>query len=405
MARRARSSSLETRTSRLRLPVRKKPYAFTVIAPGIAVGYRRCAGPGRWVLRAANGRGGYWTDVIGLADDHEDANGDSVLSFWQAQDRARILVRGKEAEGDRPITVAAALDDYETDLQARRGRVGNARYPRTLLSPTLLSRPVGLLTSKELRRWRDGLLAGRTPSSVTRICKMLAAALSLAAKHDSRIVNRDAWRLGLAALPDAHVARHAGLTEAQVRAIVSAAYEIHPAFGLWTECLAVTGARPSQIARLTVDDLQPDRLLMPSSAKGKGHKRVRRFPVPLPTSLVVNLRQAAHGRRPGDPLLRRPDGQPWRPGGGEHFDLFTAAATAAGVPEATAYSLRHSSIIRMLLAGTPAQVTARLHDTSTTMLERTYAAYILDHSDAIARRSLLDLAQPAVDNVIPIARH
>ena len=49
MARRPRASQLETRTARLKLPVRQKPYAFTTIAPGIALGYRRNAGGGVWV--------------------------------------------------------------------------------------------------------------------------------------------------------------------------------------------------------------------------------------------------------------------------------------------------------------------------------------------------------------------
>jgi hypothetical protein len=57
MARRPRAARLETRTTRLKLPVRLKPYDFTVISPGIALGYRRCAGPGRFVVRVADGRG------------------------------------------------------------------------------------------------------------------------------------------------------------------------------------------------------------------------------------------------------------------------------------------------------------------------------------------------------------
>jgi len=48
------------------------------------------------------------------------------------------------------------------------------------------------------------------------------------------------------------------LTEAEVRAVIAAAHGISPAFGLLVETAAVTGARPSQIARLTVADLQDD---------------------------------------------------------------------------------------------------------------------------------------------------
>jgi hypothetical protein len=53
------------------------------------------------------------------------------------------------------------------------------------------------------------------------------------------------------------------------------------------------------------------------------------------------------------------------------------------------YALRHSSIVRALLAGVPARVVAAVHDTSIGMLERTYSAFIADHADTIARRGLL----------------
>src|SRR5262245_13673055 len=268
MARKVRAATIETRSARLKLAVRKKPHAFTVIAPGIAIGYRRCHGPGRWVLRAADGKGGYWTDVIALADDHEDADGRQVLSFWQAQDRARALVRGKDA-GDRPVTVAEAIDAYERDLAARGGAVINAHHARHLLPAVLLAKPVALLTAKELRRWRDSIMDGREASTVNRTIRMTKAALNLAAAHDPRITNAMAWKTGLANLPDAFVARHVALPESNVRALVAAAYAIDPAFGLWAEVAAATGGRASQLNRLNVADMQdklPEpRPMMPAS--------------------------------------------------------------------------------------------------------------------------------------------
>ena len=119
------------------------------------------------MLRAADGHGAYWTDGIGLADDHEPADGSAVLTFWQAQDKARLLVRGKDAAGDRPATVANALDAYERDLETRGGAVANARYVRNLLPAALLAKPVGLLVFRELRHWRDSLLDGRKASRST----------------------------------------------------------------------------------------------------------------------------------------------------------------------------------------------------------------------------------------------
>ena len=60
----------ESRSSRSKLAISSKPYHLAPIAPGVGLGYRRNrAGPGAWVLRLADGKGGYETRNIGLADD------------------------------------------------------------------------------------------------------------------------------------------------------------------------------------------------------------------------------------------------------------------------------------------------------------------------------------------------
>src|SRR5262245_29401252 len=97
MARRIRSATLETRTARLKLAIQKKPHAFVSVAPGVGLGYRRCQGAGRWVVRCANGHGGNWTKAFAVADDHENANAQAnVLDFWSACDKARALARGSD---------------------------------------------------------------------------------------------------------------------------------------------------------------------------------------------------------------------------------------------------------------------------------------------------------------------
>jgi hypothetical protein len=62
VARRLRSPTLETRSARLRLKVRRKPY-FVSVAVGVSLGYRRNLGPGSWLVRCADGKGGAWTKV------------------------------------------------------------------------------------------------------------------------------------------------------------------------------------------------------------------------------------------------------------------------------------------------------------------------------------------------------
>src|SRR5262245_4014962 len=232
MPRRVRSAALETRTARLKLPIRKKPHAFTPFAPGISLGYRRCAGPGRWVVRVADGHGGAWIKNVGLADDHEPADNEHVFDYWGAQERAKKLARGQEGDTGRPATVAEAIDDYARHLEKNDGDQENASRARFHLTPTLLSKPVALLTARELRRWRDSLEL--KSATLNRTLKAVKVALNHAARLDpQRIINRDAWRDGLEGVKDAHNVRsNAVRSDAAVLAIVREAWELDSALGL-----------------------------------------------------------------------------------------------------------------------------------------------------------------------------
>jgi integrase len=139
-----------------------------------------------------------------------------------------------------------------------------------------------------------------------------------------------------------------------------------------TEVAAVTGARLSQIARLEVGDLQADRaearVLMPCSAKGRmRNKRHERRPVPITSALASVLKQEAQGRAPDAPLLQRGNGEIWGHGRRRHHrNDFRAVVESTGLDpdQVTLYALRHSSIVRQLLANVPIRIVATLHDTS-----------------------------------------
>jgi len=408
-----RSPKLESPTSRRKLPVRKKPYQVR-LAPGIALAYRRNAGPGTWSVRCSDGFGGEWLKKIGLADDLEPAAPPHVLSYWQAQEAARKLARrqpGEAVDESRPLTVAEALDAYEKDLKTRGASKYNAGRVRLHLSGVLLSKPIALLDANELKRWRDSLIGTLAPASVNRTIKAPHAALEIAADHDPRITNGRAWKVGLATLPDAAQARNIVLNDEAVIRLVSAAHERDCRFGLFIHTLAETGARPSQAARLLVADLDPValKLAMPKSAKGGSHNRAarkaQRFPVPISAALAKRLAQEPGGRAPDELLLMRSDGQSW----GENPSMnyrrdFAAIVAACGLDsKTTLYSLRHSSIVRCLLAGIPARVVCARHDTGLASLERNYSKFIAEHADQYARQGLLQPAAPAADNVIPLA--
>ena len=178
MPRKARSS-FETASARLRLPIKenKKPY-WERLGPGLSLGYRRNDHAGSWSIRAADGAGGEWLKRIGTADDYETANGKDVLNYEQAVAEARRLYRGKgdtEHDPSKPLTLDEALTLYEADLAARSARTFNARLVRHHLTPALLSKPLALITTAELKAWRDQVLAkGLQPSSVNRVRNVFA---------------------------------------------------------------------------------------------------------------------------------------------------------------------------------------------------------------------------------------
>lgn len=68
----------------------------------------------------------------------------------------------------------------------------------------------------------------------------------------------------------------------------------------------------------------------------------------------------------------------------------------------TFYALRHSNIVRALMAGVPVRLVAVAHDTSIPMIERSYSRYIGDHADAVLRRAQLDTTTPAGGNVVTL---
>jgi integrase len=396
------SSKLGNRTARLRLPIKKKPY-FVKIDRGLSLGYRRNEASGTWVMRVTKD-GNDWTQAVGKADDHE--TGPGVLTYGEAQTRARELARGGKTGGAH--TVAAALDRYHDDLASRGGAVSDVSRARGHIPHKLSMKAVASLTREELKTWRDSLRDKIKPASVNRVVTTLRAALNLAAEDSAgRIANREAWRSGLKAIGGAGKARNVILSDADVHAIIGAAYRKSDQFGLLIEVLVVTGARTGQALRLQGEDVQAQfrdpnskkrqpRLMMPVSNKGRGEKAITHRPVPISASLADRLTG-----RTGQ-LLRRPDGESWAVTNlPVYFDDAIAALELTTKARVTMYALRHTSIVRQLLAGVPIRVVAALHDTSVKMIEQNYSEHIADHADELARPALLETLMAEVITLRP----
>lgn len=393
-------TTLSTPTARKKLSPRGKAYGGPVLDRGITLMYRRNATTaGVWIVRGADGKGGYWQKGFADADDlgFPAANGTTILTFGQAQIKAGELARADDSAGHgKPMTVAEALDAYEADLKARGRREENIERARFHLQGTaLLNKPVAMLKPIDLLQWRNALIAaGMKPATFNRTKVGLRAALSFAATLDDRITNHQAFKAGLKKIAEGDTARCAVMTEAELLRVLAEAQAEGGAFALVVAGLAHTGARLSQLRRITCEALrQGPKLMVPRSYKGNEHKVLGEVALPIDGAFALTLAAARAGRPDNTPLfVLDTDETTFR-------RTFAKVVERAGLdPEQyTPYALRHTSICRMLLAGVLMTMVAKLHDTSVKEIEKHYAAHIEDVAGDMARRGVL---RAPVDNVV-----
>jgi hypothetical protein len=179
MARTVRDTNLEKPAARARLAPRGKPY-WRVLESGLHLGYRRTkTGGGSWTARRFLGGGKYAERGLGLADDLQEADGATVLTFSDAQGKARVWWKAAEraelglAPVDGPYTVCKALDTYFADRE-RRGSKGLAKdraAARARILPALGDVELAKLTTKRIRDWHTGLATAPKLVRTSRIVK------------------------------------------------------------------------------------------------------------------------------------------------------------------------------------------------------------------------------------------
>lgn len=371
------NSKISSPTARAKLPISGKP-VYIKLTTGISLGYRRNASDGVWVVRISDGQGGNKVTRLAFADDHVPADDGNVLSFPQAQSRAlgaRSTIAQPRAQ---TITVAAALDEYEANLEKRGGDTRILTRIRVIMAP-LLDSKLTELTSGTLQRWQDGLPG--VAATINRQCASILAAFRFAAsRHD--LPEPYPWAKGLPLvkrLGEAKRDRNVVLTDDVVRRLVSEAYNRSFEFGLLVDLSAVTGVRYSQLTRCQVQHLQGSRLTVHPSRKGKADKSAVAQTLEIGAGLADRLRVAAAGRPMTAPLLTKPSGEPWRQS--DHFIRFRGAVTAIGEDpdQVSLYALRHTHITAQILANKPIRQVAAWHDTSVGEIETTYSRHINAH--------------------------
>ena len=432
-------SKIDTVARRKKLPVSAKPVWETIgdARSGLKLGYRKGARGGSWVgKRVKDGERGETT--LGASDDgpdnHSRRRDHVVLSYAAAMQAALTWADGEGArskesaqadrtERERVATVGEVLNGYIA-TRARRdpvnGRNAGHRLGKHALSDKkFIAVRLDRYLARDMTEWRNRLPPDLAPATVDRMVNDAKAALNAYADANWRALPATLKReiqLGAKGSPNAQRARQALLSDADVRRVVDAAYCVNDDLGALVLVLASTGARFRQVCQITVGDVQTDasRIMTPVSAKGQGRKQRSEIAVPVGADVIARLKPLLAGRAGHEPLLQHWVGvkgfghtmgpvrhEAWR-AANQMQKGWRAALTAAALPYIEPYALRHSSIVRGLRLGVPMRVVAALHDTSSSMIERHYSAFILDAADELARRAVVPLVSepPALLSVV-----
>ena len=414
MARAVRDAKLDTRAARDKLEAGMKPH-WRVVIEGGHIGYYRGSRCGKWKarFRAPGTAGGYAETTLGEADDVMDANGETILSFAQAQEKARAWFQAASGvKRGGPYTVGDALDDYLDDFQGKSEYQTRNRID-VLIRPALGKISLAKLTASQIAKWHKDRaeapamlrtaktktqrnvreadtpdLLRRRRSTANRDLTVLKAALN-AAFRAGKVGSDAAWRkvkpfqkvegVRLRYLSDAESRRLVNAADADFRPMIMAAL--------------LTGARYGDLCKAKVMDFDAaaGTLFLPDGKGGRRH-------VYLSDEGQTFLKQAATGKTPDAYLFTHPTGRAWR--ASEQARPLEDAVARAKLDKVTFHDLRRTYGARLALAGVPMAVIAdAMGHKDERITRRHYAHLSPSYVAETVRRHSAGLAIVQQDNV------
>jgi integrase len=404
------SGKIDSRSSRLKLPLRKEPY-WTSLAPGEALGYypAKLGGSGTWCARFYDPRSKKkFRTTLGTADDYCDADEKEVLTYTQAQAKARTWFdeMRSNARGEfhrvGPLTVKQAWEAYAEDAERRgmKSLVSTRVAVEAHILPTFGAMEVVDLTQGMIEKWhsalskkaarvrakKGGAVAYRaapvTPeekmarrSSANRVLTVLKAFLNFAKHKGLTRVSAEAWREAQA-FAQVDSTRLRFLTPEEAQQLVNAC---SPEFRLLVQGALFTGARCGELAELVVSDFD--------AALGKvriGPSKMSKKPryAVLTEEGQEYFQSIVAGRLGNEPMFLRTSNETrnpmslkskraWRKS--EQAREMDMACEAAKLEPLCFHELRHTHASGLVNNGVPlAFVAAQLGHTDTRMVEKHY---------------------------------
>jgi integrase len=423
MAQKMRDGQLEKRSNRLKLALRARHYK--VLDTGVALSYRRTAEQyGTWAVRLALADGRYTLETLGTADDYADANGQTILSFGQAQTKA--LNRHKELQQAGGViksaaTVKEASDHYLEWFRTHSKSLATTENTiKAHILPTFGETELEELKTERIKSWHTRLatkaarkrtrkgatIAHRAKpetedekrsrkSTANRILTVFKAMLNKA-YEDGLVSANDAWkRVKPFSDVDEPIIRF--LKPEEATRLINACPED---FRRLVKAALMTGARYSELVGMRVEDYSPEtkQVFIRPSKSGKGRH------VPL-TADGAELFDACINGKLGDELVfRRIDGAAW----GKNYQvrpLLEACKVAKIAPSIGFHELRHTYASFLANAGADLLTISKLLGHADTRITSRHYAHLCDKTLRNAvDKYLPSLGQEPRINVAPI-RH
>ena len=364
------SRAIRSATDRAALPV-SRTIVWERVSKGRRLGYRKEASGGVWVASVRNDDRTYTNATLGTFDEHSAA--------LKAANRWFDARQGVQISGRTTVEQVCAM--YVEHQRIQKGEVAAqdaaARFRRLLNGDAFNKRELDTLTKQHCLAFRNSLVKpaqdgdGRASrASANRNWTGVRAALNWAYKNGYTATKP--WET-VSQFKDVHARREVFLTLEQRRTLLDA---LPGDMRRFAEAMLLTACRPGELFGLNVGDF--DKHLGTLTIRSSKTKRrtatlssaARKFFVDLTKDRIGNgplLSRDVAAVRKGEIIDFRLDK--------EYVKRFMRPAVdRTGLPiDTVAYSLRHTAITEMLLAGMDATVVALLAGTSTTMIERSYA--------------------------------
>lgn len=364
---------IDSKTKRAALLPRREPYWASVEKYGY-LGYRKPeSGEGTWIARWRDDDGKQKYRALGTYELYDDA----------AKEARKWFEANGAGVSHKKVTVEQVCADYITEhREANRNSTADdaeGRFRRLVYGTKLGKTPLDKLTSRELTRWMNSQIVDSSDPEEVRKSKdganrnfaNLKAALNVAYIH-RQVASDSAWAT-VENFKDVSAPRKNAFLSFEERTALIAACPDR--LVLFVKAILLTGARPGEIARLKAKDF--DKNLGTLILSGKTGRRQIAV-----SSAAFELFSEVCKTRIGDAvMLPNSYGQPWDKDAWSK--PFRAAARAAGlVDDVVMYSLRHTAISEMILAGIDSLIVAKLTGTSVAMIEKHYGH--LKHSSGTA---------------------